>query len=1448
MGSKSFRSGMSWVLLLTLFVQAFATSLTAAPQSANAEGRTVTLVGSLQNELGAEKEWDPADTKTVMAQQPDGKYKLSGTLPAGSYEYKIAINGSWDENYGVDGVKGGDNYKMTLDKETNVTFIYDDTTHKVTIPVALPESDLPRIVGDIQPDLNAGGEWSPSESTAILKDEDGDNIYTYSAKVPKGKHEFKIVLGNSWDKPAYPQDNFKLAVLKDASITFFYNHDTKAVYTDYDPGVPDGSVQSDKLYHDTWNNAYRTPFGAVKTGDKVKLRLQAKKGDLTAAKAYVRNYNSGSTNVINMEYAGWLELDGKEVELWEAVVTPKEKGVYGYKFIARDGESQKEYGEDTKEGGTGAAADSNAGLFQMTVFDPAYKTPDWMKESVVYQIFPDRFNNGNKKNDTAKTTARGTEPIEHQQWNNLPDNPRQAENPDYKGDSIWSNDFFGGDIAGIKQKLDYIQSLGVNTLYLNPVAHAASNHKYDATDFKAIDPMFGTPEEFKAFTKELKKRKMHLILDGVFNHVGDDSIYFDRYSKYKTVGAYEYWSAVYDLVNKGTSEEAAKKQVEAKLTAEGQTFSPYGFHNWFNIDNEKVNGVYKYQAWWGFDSLPEIESIPGKAVDYNSELNNEKFADYIMYDDDSVAKSWLDRGASGWRLDVANEVDTEFWREFRDELKTGSDTDPLILGEIWDDASKYFLGDQYDSVMNYRFRGALIDYLKNGNAEGAESQLNAVFEDYPQEAFYALMNLMGSHDTPRAAFVLGNGTDTYERAELDKKYDHELGLKRLKLAAVLQMGYAGAPTVYYGDEAGVTGSKDPDDRRTYPWGTEDKTLIKHYQAVGKVRSDYHELFSYGKLHNLYAKGDVMAYGRTDKKDAAIVITNRGNEAKTVELNVADLLVNGLQLKDQLDKAYKAQVKNGKLSITVPGMTGRMLTIEKGENNKRPDSVKQVYAFENSHKALLAWKGSAKSYAVYQTTVSGAFYKKIGETKRNTFTVTGLDNGRKYYFAVAAIDKNGNESVKKETPKAVIPHVELKKGNYSIENVTKLANGTLDLSQSQTVTADIFIKGETESDEAEGLLGKLQVKEPGKTVWTDVKAAYTAQNGTSNVYSASFLPVDTGSYEYRYAFSTNLGRTWVTSASQTVNFVKGDDNTPPAAGIALKQPSQESGQVNLSWTVDGANDPYMAAIVRDGVIIDRLLDLSKTTYKDLNVANGTAYNYEIHLYDKAGNVVKSNAVNVTPDLVMVKVTFKVNAPSYTEQGASISIPGSGNGWNTGAWTMTRGGAVTNDYEYTIEAQEGEVLTYKYVKNASWDQEGLADHTPGNPNDDDISYYGYGAPGTDMSVVVTNQGGNEMVIQDKILRWIDQPVVITSHADGQDVAGDTITLKGNAIKQGVLTINGESVTVNDDMTFSHTVKLAAGENKLQIHIEPTEANKSGIFKNDGGAIAKNTKDIVFTVNSK
>ncbi|MGG1676129.1 alpha-amylase family glycosyl hydrolase [Neobacillus sp. NRS-1170] len=1460
---------LSLVTAVGLILQLFSgLTISQTAKAAETAPKQIVLVGSLQTELGSSEDWDPASAKTQMIYQGNGLYSYSGTLPAGDYEYKIALGGTWSENYGDGGVPGGPNIKLTLTTQKEVTFYYNDNTHAIadsTHYTPLPGDKQPRLAGTIQPAIQAGPAWSPSDSTALMEDTHFDNVYSFTTKVPRGNYEYKVVLGKEWTE-SYPASNEKLNVLSDTTITFFYNNQTKEVSTDYKPTGADGLVDKNALYHDSWDQVYRSPFGAIPAGQPFTLRISAKKGDLTRASLYVKNYNTGTTKVLSMKNVGWADTKDKgAIEFWEATFTPANKGVHGYKFIVGDQDTTAEYGEDTQEGHTGKAEDKNAGLFQLTVFDPGYQTPDWMKEAVVYQIFPDRFYNGNKANDHLKDKvgARGSQPIEHPaSWSSLPDNPYEQGTDSYTGDGEFSNDFFGGDIEGIKEKLDYLQSLGVNTLYLNPIAIAPSNHKYDATDYKQMDPMFGSEKEFEDFAKELSKRNMHLILDGVFNHVSDDSIYFDRYNKYKTVGAYEYWSRIYDLMNKEKlSETAAKSKAKEQLIAEGQTFSPYGFENWFKIENikvpnEKVNGVstgehYKYEGWWGYDSLPVFESVNGTKVDHPSELNNTSLSNYLMYEKDSVGKIWINRGSSGWRLDVANEVDSSFWQEFRKQMKSKTMTgagktlkegeQPLILGEIWDDASKYFLGDQYDSVMNYRFRGAILDYLKNGNAVNAQNALMAVQEDYPKEAFYALMNLMGSHDTARAIFLLGNGTDTYNRAEQDPKYNYTEGVKRLKLASILQMGYPGAPTIYYGDEAGQTGSKDPDDRRTYPWGNENKDLIAHYQKIGQIRKENADLFANGDLHHVYAKDDVLAYVRTKGSKSGLVIVNRGTASQTVEIDTKALLGNGLRFVDQLDSKYAAETKDGKLSLTVPADSGRML-ISVNEV-KKPESVKELTGTAGSKEIALSWIGNGTKFYVYESTVAGGLWTKVKETADTSVNISGVNNGRTYYFKVTAVDKNGNESAPSATT-GLVPHYDVSKA--SVKDLTVLENRELNLAQKSDVKALFYLAGATESGAAEGITTELQVRLKGQTTWASYQAQYNgqSQDDQANEFQGSFTAYEAGTYEYRMAFSPDLGKNWVYSTTGEVSYKQStSDTTSPAKEVLLDTPVKESGQVNLNWKLTEPDQPFKTVIYRDGQILSTL-EGSATTFRDYQVANGTMYKYQVRVYDQAGNNVDSNTVSVTPEIVMVQVTFKVHAPDYTPLSAKVNIPGTLNGWNTSAWEMSRNGAVTPDWEYTVELEEGTELIYKYTRDNSWDQEGLADHTPSDSSDDDISYYGYGAPGTDMKVIVTNQGNNKMVVQDTILRWIDKPLVVSQI----EVNGSTMTVKGNAIKGADLTINGEKVTVGNDMNFTQSFTLKEGQIQVPVHIEPTDTTKFTIFKGDGGSITKNTKNYVIDVITK
>lgn len=612
-------------------------------------------------------------------------------------------------------------------------------------------------------------------------------------------------------------------------------------------------------------------------------------------------------------------------DIWTASFTPQTYGLYGYKFVLND---TKEYGDDAKPGSTGELKLRGVKPYQLTVYSKDYKTPDWAKDAVCYQIFPDRFFNGDKSNDNARANARGFQPVQHRKWSALPAN--HSKTPATDGDNWECNDFFGGDLAGITKKLDYLKGLGVTAIYVNPIYNACSNHRYDAVDYGTIDPFLGTFKDLETMKAEMQKRGMHLIMDGVYNHVGDDSIYFDRYGKYKTVGAYEYWSRIYDLMNdKHMTEEAAKAEAKKELEAEGQVFSPWHWENWFEIKNEKTQDMmgkkYAYHDWQGYDSL-----VPFKDADYpGSEQGTVKsdLGDYLLYGngkDKGVIMKWFDEGLDGWRLDVAKEVPPGFWADVRKEvksIKTKDGSEPLLLGEIWQDGSQFFTGDAFDSVMNYKLSFALGDlFLDKGDAKAADYELTVLRQNYPKEALYDLMNIVDSHDTVRAIYKFGGGSDSVAQPT-KKDFDYNLGKARLKLAATFLMGYPGMPTIYYGDEAGQYGSSDPDCRRTYPWGKEDKDLIAYYKKVIGVRNAHKDIFARGDVNTLKAEGDIYAFSRkADSGKMGIVALNRG-KAQQVVLPVS--AADGTVFTDELT-GTKATVSGGQLTLALGKNQGMML--------------------------------------------------------------------------------------------------------------------------------------------------------------------------------------------------------------------------------------------------------------------------------------------------------------------------------------------------------------------------------------------------------------------------------------------------------------------------------------------------------------------------------------------
>ena len=513
----------------------------------------VAIVGSLQDELGCPGDWQPdCDQSEIAYDVEDDVYAGAFTVPAGAFEYKAALNDGWDENYGAGGVANGPNIGLAISDPTEVTFFFDPVTKWVTDDV---NSLIVTAVGSFQSELGCAGDWDPSCLRSWLQDLDGDGVYTYTTdEIPAGDHEAKATVGQSWDEN-YGQDGVpggaNIAFTSfGRTVDFSWDSATKilTVIAEGLPGI-DNDVRWDELGHDSRDGVYRNPGGAVVTGSDVVLRMRAGTNDLETAIVRLWNDRDNAQAFVPMD----MVLDDGTYQWWETTVNVGEDpNVWWYRFIAQDGEAVAFYEDDElRTGGWGQTfGESNDYSWQLTAHAADFSTPDWVKNAVIYQIFPDRFRDGDPTNNTTEGSffyeERGTELRSGgSDWNTPICDPRATG--DVLGSDgafvdcalLYSQNFYGGDLQGIIDQLDYLEDLGVTALYLNPIFESPSNHRYDTTDFLTIEDSLGDLDTFVELATEADKRDMHLILDGVFNHTSSDSIYFDRYSRYEGIGACE---------------------------------------------------------------------------------------------------------------------------------------------------------------------------------------------------------------------------------------------------------------------------------------------------------------------------------------------------------------------------------------------------------------------------------------------------------------------------------------------------------------------------------------------------------------------------------------------------------------------------------------------------------------------------------------------------------------------------------------------------------------------------------------------------------------------------------------------------------------------------------------------------------------------------------------------
>ena len=581
-----------------------------------------------------------------------------------------------------------------------------------------------------------------------------------------------------------------------------------------------------------------------------------------------------------------------------SVKMPSTPQLVWYYFIISGQDGVCYYGNNKDGlGGEGHLYDEEPPAYQITVTKEGASTPAWWKDAVLYQIFPDRF--CRSESATLPVKKNG---VYHLDWNDPPFYTKDPETGE-----VVEYDFFGGDLNGIRSKLSYLKTLGISVLYLNPVFYSPSNHRYDTSDYHVIDPILGTNEDMEKLCAEAKEMGISILLDGVFSHTGADSKYFNKYGTFDSVGAYQ-------------SED-----------------SPYA--KWYRFHKYPKD----YECWWGFGELPNVNEM---CADYR---------EYIISGTDSVLNSWHKAGIKGWRLDVADELPEQFIKEFYRELKK-ADPDNILLGEVWEDASnkvsygtrrEYFLGDDLDSVMNYPFRDIVLDFFGGKkNAFEAGARLLSLAENYPAHYFYATMNLVGSHDVERALTLLGEAPPEKEmtaskrsRYGLSEKA-YKMAKARLKLASLMQMTMPGVPSIYYGDEAGVEGYRDPFNRKTYPWGREDGDLLAHYQKVIALRNE-HDALRTGDWQLFSANQDVLAYGRriiggqdrfgTAREDGTfIVLLNRSDKKQTVTVDIKGYSHGRL---GDLLTGMTTAVEHGRITVTLAPYQGMVLH-EKEESKFR----------------------------------------------------------------------------------------------------------------------------------------------------------------------------------------------------------------------------------------------------------------------------------------------------------------------------------------------------------------------------------------------------------------------------------------------------------------------------------------------------------------------------------
>lgn len=1109
---------------------------------------------------------------------------------------------------------------------------------------------------------------------------------------------------------------------------------------DLEPLALDGQIADADLAHDSRSDLYRVPFGAVPAGTVVTLRLRAAAGDLSEASVRVYDALAENQVLVPMRVVARDATAGSHgFDYWQAELhTTRIPTVLYYRFIARDGSATRYVEDDFAfDGGPGVVlGESVDASWQIVTYQPDFATPEWTHGATAYQIFPDRFANGDPSNDPSPDAVPGDSGQERYRYGDVYGNPirvmdwetdlpegycRAYQSPAERcTEGPLGRDFYGGDLAGISEHLPELAELGVTILYLNPIFAAPSNHRYDTSDYFAIDPDLGTRAEFDALLERAHELGIRVVLDGVFNHTSSDSPFFDRAHRFVEVGACE------------------------------SADSP--FAAWYTLEPgppAKCFDGQTYVDWFGFDTLPVLTE--------DFEVLG------LISGEDGIVRDWLAVGIDGWRLDVMNEISHGFLRALRDAARAER-PDAFILGEEWGDASAWLVGDQADGVMNYRFRRAVIGLVNgetgdlDGRIEGLTpsrfaSTMEGLREDYPAPAWNSLLNLVDSHDTTRILWTLTPGADNREEKE-DPEALAE-GKAKLRLVAALQLTWPGIAGIYYGDEVGLTGHDDPDDRRPYPWSEEDSELRGWYARLANLRRD-HESLRTGDLRFLATDDEagLLAYLRRTDAEAAVVAVNLSDEPRRLEIDLTDALPAGIGLEMALGEA-EHQLDGRSLVLSMPARGVALLLTPEGADLRPPAAPTDLGASAETGTVHLSWHpvDGAAGYTVWRSVVSGGGYVAVGDTDQTAFTDRAARNGVRHHYVVTARDETGNIGPRSDEvealPQVVIADARLDAPESIVQPLSAVEPGT-------PIRALVWVDGHSAAEgPTVGVTAQLgfgpvgsDPDDPGAG-WSWTAMRYDGEASGADRLTGTVRPEEAGSFHVALRVSTDGGGSWQVADRGGIGYDGGravlleaqpgpDSDPPPPPGRAAAAVVSDSA-VTLVWQPVSAADLYRYEVLRRDAPGEPFLlvgTATEPTFTDVTVRPGGSYVYVVLAVDAGFNrSAPSDEVAAAAESRQVEVTFTLTVPDYTPAADTIYLAGDFQGWDPGATPMSRMDAVT--WRISLIFAEGTEPQYKYTRG-TWEAVEKDDACGEIPN-------------RTFAVVFGTDGTQQLV--DKVGKWRD-----------------------------------------------------------------------------------------------